>query len=167
MKTLIKWTLIIGVPLMVGAEAAFMIMGDTVEAKVPETKVIDRTPEKIAALKASVIDRLLQCESAGHAEDDAIILYDNNKAGTLKGKNVFSLGQLQFKVPTVQHYEKQRSGKQLTQKEAVLLALDTEKARDLADWIIFETEGGWKNWLNCMEKHGLGGEVEIIKKLAN
>ena len=138
-----------------------------VEAAVPEVQIIDRTPEKIAELKSSVIDRLLACESAGHGEDEAIILYDNNKAGSLKGKNVFSLGQLQFKVSTVQKYVKDRTGHGITQKEAVLLALDTEAARDLAEWIIFETQGGIFNWLNCSNKHGLEAEVTIIKKFDN
>ncbi len=127
---------------------------------------VDTTPAKIDGLKADVIDRLLACESAGHKEDDAIIMYDNNKAGSLKGKNVFSLGQLQFKVPTVQHYVTLRDGKQITQKEAVLIALDTVEARKLATWIIFETENGAKDWYNCNVKLGLEAEIKIIKRLA-
>lgn len=137
-----------------------------VHAENIETKVVDLTPQKIEALKADVVDRLEACESAGHKEDDAIIMYDNNQAGTLKGKNVWSLGQLQFKVPTVQHYVKIRDGKQITQKEAVLLALDRTEARALASYVIFETDKGINNWLNCANKLGLHSEITIIKKLS-
>lgn len=128
-------------------------------------KEIDTLSVKVAALEKEVIDELSACESAGHSEEDGIIIFDDNRAGTLSKVNKASIGQFQFKVTTVQHYEKLRSGKVLTNKEAVIIALDTEKAADLAKWIIFEQTGGIFNWQNCSNKYGLADKVALIKKI--
>jgi len=132
---------------------------------VVEPIVVDSMPKKIEEIKDEVVNTLLKCESAGHSEEDGILIYDDNSSGTLSRVNKPSIGQLQFKVTTVQNYEKIRSGKVLTNKEAVILALDTEQAKELAKWIIFEQKGGIFNWLNCAEKHNLAEEVTVIKKL--
>ena len=57
-------------------------MGQPSKAAValPETVYVDKTPERIAELKKDLVARLTACESAGHKEDDAIIMYDNNQA---------------------------------------------------------------------------------------
>lgn len=145
---------------------ASILSTSTVSANLPEKEVVDNTPEKIAVLKADVITRLAQCESAGHSEDYGLITWDNNAAGTLSARNIPSVGNLQFKVTTVQRYHKERTREELTGKEALLLALDYDRAADLATWIIFETQGGIWNWKNCSDKLGLSAEVTIIKKLS-
>lgn len=150
--------------------AAVFVVGsalssDTVKA-IAVPHAVDMTPQRIAEFKADLVYRLLKCEAAGYKEEDAIVMYDNNSRGTLTGKNVWSFGQLQFKVSTIQKYVKDRTGVSISQKDAVLLALDTPKASELASWIIFETKGGIWNWKNCAESLGLPKEVEIIKKLA-
>lgn len=147
---------------VVSATIAMSISSSTVTATVPD--VIDNTPTKIDALKDEVVASVLSCESAGYKEDDAIVTYDNNQAGSLKGKNVWSFGQLQFKVSTIQHYSSLR-GVTLTQKEAVLLALDTDKASDLAKYVIFD-QNGIDNWHNCAVKLSLQAEVSAIQKLS-
>ena len=166
MKTYIKRAVlwIASVAVVAGIATTFVSYNE-VEAQNPEIKVIDLTPEKIESLKDDVVARLLSCESAGHKEDDAIIMYDNNKAGTLTGKNVWSIGQLQWKVSTIVRYAQMRDNKVLTQKEAVLLALDTNEASKLAKYVIFDTDGGIWNWQNCADKLNLGAEVSAIKKL--
>lgn len=166
MKTLKRAVMWVASVAVVAGIATTLVSSSHVEASNPEVKVIDLTPEKIEALKDEVVARLLACESAGHKEEDAIIMYDNNQAGTLKGKNVWSLGQLQWKVSTVQIYAKMRDGSILTQKEAVLLALDTQEASSLAKYVIFDTDGGIWNWKNCADKLNLGAEVSAIKKLS-
>ena len=66
---------------------------------------------------------------------------------------------------TIIHYYKTLYSKDITKKEAVLIALDNEKAEQLASDIIFETEKGYRNWLNCSNKHGLAERVKFIKGL--
>lgn len=115
-------------------------------------------PSKIAELKRDVIAKLSGCESAGFSEDDGILVFDtNNKA---------SIGVLQFQKTTVIHYYKTLYGKDITAKEAVLIALDKEQAFKLASDIIFTTPKGLTNWVNCTNKLGLKSEVDVINKLS-
>lgn len=130
----------------------------TYTAEAQEIQVVDRTPEKIEKLKDQVVADLAKCESGGHNEDTGIIVFDSNDRA--------SIGQLQFQKATVIHYMKTLYGKDITGKEAVMIALDTEKASALAKDIIFKDSKGWRNWFNCETKLGLGAKVEIIKELS-
>jgi hypothetical protein len=167
------WTkIVMGIGLggaMVGGLIVGLSIGSiTKYTKAEEVHVpvyVDTMPQKIEALKDEVVKDLESCESAGHTEDDAIVILDNNKAGTLKRKDIPSFGVLQFKVSTVQHYKKLIDGEVLTNKQAVLLALEAAEARELAKSIIFETDGGIQNWVNCSNKHGLVDKVRIIKAI--
>lgn len=167
------WTkIVMGIGLggaMVGGLIVGLSIGSiTKYTKAEEVQVpvyVDTMPQKIEALKDEVVKDLESCESAGHTEDDAIVILDNNKAGTLKRKDIPSFGVLQFKVSTVQHYKKLIDGETLTNKQAVLLALEAAEARELAKSIIFETDGGIQNWVNCSKKHGLVDKVRIIKAI--
>lgn len=123
--------------------------------------------EKVDKLKNDVVDEIQKCESMGYKEDDAIIIFDDNSKGTLKGKDKASLGTLQFKKSTVQHYYKTLYGETITAKEAMLIALDDEKAEALAKDIIFKTKNGYSNWLNCSNKLGIKSKVELVKQLEN
>jgi hypothetical protein len=116
--------------------------------------------DKIENAKDDVINRLAQCESGGHKADDGILVFDtNNKA---------SIGELQFQKDTVRHYVKKLYGKDITGREAVIWALDTGKARQLAKDIIFTTENGvGADWVNCDRWHGLSARVELIKEFEN
>lgn len=136
----------------------------TVSANVPD--MIDTSPAKMEALKADLVTRLSQCESAGHSEAYGLVTFDQNKAGTLSARNTPSFGILQFKVTTVQKYAKDRDGKDISGKDAILLALDAQQAEALASYIIFQTDGGWTNWENCMNKLDLVPEIKVIKELA-
>lgn len=123
---------------------------------------IDRSDEilsqKIESLKGEVVETIRKCESAGHKEDDGIIIFDtNNKA---------SIGTMQFQVNTVIHYYKKLYGKVITPKEAVLIALDNQKAGELAKDIIFTTQNmAGKDWVNCNAKYNIDAQVALIKKL--
>lgn len=122
-----------------------------------QTQIVDSLPFKVEALKNDVIDQLIKCESAGHKEDDGIIILDTN--------NRMSIGQLQFQTKTVQHYYKTLYGKTITTKEAVNVALDTDLASKLAKDIIFTTDKGLSNWINCTNKYDLKTQVKVINKL--
>jgi len=118
----------------------------------------DTLSVKIEELQNEVLDDLRNCESQGYNEDDGIIIFDSN--------NKASIGQWQYQKDTVIHYYKTLYGKDITRKESVLIALDDDKARQLTKDIIFTTDNGYRNWLNCSNKLGLKNRVEIIKSLA-
>ena len=114
--------------------------------------------QKIEDLKNDVVLKLAACESAGYTEDQAIIIMDTN--------NRLSFGQLQFQTRTIIHYYKVLYGKDITPKQAVLIALDTPKASELARDIIFKTKNKVTgDWYNCGKKHNLDAQVDIIKNL--
>jgi len=112
---------------------------------------------KVEVLKEDVLNRLMACESAGYSEDDGIVILDSN--------DKHSFGQFQFQKKTIQHYMDKLYGQKVTGKEAVLLALDTARARSLAEDIIWKEEGGIFNWENCAKKTGIVPDISVIKKL--
>jgi len=113
---------------------------------------------KIEALKDAVMSKLSQCESAGHKESDGIIIMDTN--------NKLSIGQYQWQVSSVQHYYKLMTGKEISKKDAIILALDESKARELAKYVAFSTKNKiGKDWYNCNVKHGLDIQVDMIKSM--
>lgn len=140
----------------------FQLGGKFNPVTVYATKEIDTSPlmyaEKIAILKNKVADTLMACESGGLKETDGIIIFDTNKKA--------SIGQFQFQVTTVQYYYKTIYNKVITPKEAVMIALDTEKARDLAIDVMFTTKNkASKDWYNCDKRHGLDSQIDIINQL--
>lgn len=118
----------------------------------------DSFPAKVDNLKNDLVNRLADCERAGYEEEDAPIVLDTNKK--------FSIGVMQFQLDTIIHYSKVLRNENLTKKEATLLALDEQRAKDLAKHIIFQSKNGVeKDWVMCNRKLGLQKEVDIIKKL--
>lgn len=122
-----------------------------------KAETVDSLPSKILKLKASVVADLKGCESAGYKEQDGLIILDTN--------NKMSIGQLQFQIDTVQYYSKTLYKKPITRKEAVMIALNTVEAEKLATEVIFNTDKGLSNWINCANRLGLKEKVNIIKQL--
>lgn len=120
--------------------------------------IIDNLTPKIDNLKAKTLSTLKACESSGYSENDGIIIFDSNAKA--------SIGLYQFQKATVIYYYKALYGKTITGKEAVLIALDDEKAGALAEDIIFKAGNGDKDWVNCFKKHKLAERVEIINELS-
>lgn len=113
---------------------------------------------KIDSLKDDVVAQLMSCESGGHKEEDGIIIFDSN--------NKASIGQAQFQVNTVIHYSKLLYGKTVTRKEAVLIAIDKDRAAQLTKDIMFKTKNmAGKDWVNCNKKLGLDAQILMIKRL--
>lgn len=124
-----------------------------------QVKTVDNLAKKIEDIKNEALADLMQCESAGHSEDDGIIIFDTN--------NEASIGQFQFQRKTVQYYYKSIYNKDISRKEAILIALDTDKAKELAHDIIFKTDKGYTNWLNCSKKNKLPETLALLDKLEN
>jgi hypothetical protein len=126
----------------------------------PQTKeiLVDNLGKKITEIKSEALDALSQCESRGHKEEDGIIIFDSN--------NEPSIGRYQFQRDTVIHYYKVLYNQTINRKEAVLIALDDDKARKLAYDIIFSSDSkGWRNWFNCGNKIDIAATLKLIAKL--
>ena len=113
--------------------------------------------EKIDSLQKSVVESVRQCESGGYKESDGLIKFDSNK--------VASTGTLQFQVHTVIYYYKTLYGQTITGKDAVLIALDDQKAGQLAQDIMFKSKNLANDWLNCSNKMKLTDQISAIKKI--
>lgn len=130
---------------------------DTVYAEKVVDKSQDYYNERIEALKYDVVNKLSQCESGGAKDPDGLIIFDSNKKA--------SIGRLQFQVSTVQYYYKVLYEKTITQKEAIEIATDADKAKSLAKDIMFTSKKQANDWYNCAIKLDLNKEIQIIKKL--
>jgi hypothetical protein len=110
-------------------------------------------PDKIEAMKADVLDRLQKCESGGK---EVSIVFDSNSKP--------SVGNFQWQPHSFIHYYQKQHGVKLTERQAVIKALDDNEARALASYVIFETDKGVaKDWFNCSKWHGLQTLVDFVK----
>lgn len=111
--------------------------------------------EVINELEGEVIARLQRDESGG-GDSGGDVFYTNDptssmqstcaRIGGLRNIECDSWGVMQFKLTTVMHYYSVLYGEDITQKQALQIALNDDDARALARDIIFEVEGGVWNW---------------------
>lgn len=124
-----------------------------------ETQIAERDGDLkdiVKQLEDEVLARLQRDESGDVDTSGGMVFYSNDPRSDLQGtcariggkRNIEcdSWGVMQFKLTTVMHYYKELYGEDLTEKEALLIALDDDKARSLARDIIFKVEGGVWNW---------------------
>ena len=141
-----------------------VVSADTVTYATQEVVKSDNSLKaKIETLKWQIIDTLQSCESGELGDDYGLVTFDPDKSG--KTANIASYGLLQFKKPTVIQYVKQLRGKDISGKEAILLALNEKEATQLAYEIIFQVKGGVENWYTCAKKTNAHANIEIIRKL--
>jgi hypothetical protein len=121
--------------------------------------------EKLETLQYEVVDRLAtECETKGKKEPDSTIIFDSN--------NEPSIGAWQYQRDTVVAYYKKFYGQEITRVEAIAIAIDHDKARELTRKILFEEEGkalegGWGNWTNCARTLNLPMQIELLNKLSS
>lgn len=156
---LIIWLALIGLAIYGGSK-----IGDKIEyVNIEKQVLVDNLSVKINELKGSLVSDIQKCESAGYNEDYGLIVFDGHK--TNKNVEIPSIGTYQFKKSTVIYYYDTLYQKDITGKEAILIALDDQKAGQLASDIIFKTDNGLSNWLNCSNKINGKGRLEIIRQL--
>lgn len=129
----------------------------TVYAEKKVEIVNDSLQAKIADLKQGVLVDLRGCETKGFKESDGVIILDTN--------NKMSIGPYQFQKDTVVYYEKSLYNKVVTPKDSVEIALDQDQAGALASDVIFNTDKGLTNWINCSNSLNLVNRVAFIKDL--
>jgi hypothetical protein len=155
-KKAIIWFLVI-----VGIGAYFIIIAKPRTFEVYneyQAQAADTLNAKLADLKTDMMDQLsLGCETKGVKEPDGAILLDAN------GK--MSIGRYMFQIDTVIYFVKKYEGRTISRREAIELAVNPDRARALAEKILFTEVDGWQHWANCSNKLGLQKEIEIIKKL--
>jgi hypothetical protein len=134
-----------------------------VKVKIAEAEKKPNYEENIKREKQAILDDLsLNCEVKGFAEagkdpDGAIIFDSNNEA---------SIGRFMFQRATVKYYVKVFEKREITNSEAIAIAIDKVRATELAEKILF-LDGGKseRNWYNCDRKMNIGARVEMLKKL--
>ena len=123
---------------------------------------IDNLSKKVAQMKEQILDLIKKGESGTATEDYALISFDpDSKKQEI---NKASIGLYQWKITTIQYYYRTLYGKTLTNKQAVLVALDEKQSRDLARDVVFKAQG-LKNWTNTANKFNLSDKLEVIKSL--
>lgn len=119
--------------------------------------VLDNLKIKVDQLKGEIIADIKKGECGHYTDDDGIIIFDSNKKA--------SIGCYQFQKDTVIYYYKKFYGKDITGREAVLIALDDQKASELTYKIVFGEENGWRNWYNTGKKYNLEARLKVIREL--
>ena len=125
--------------------------------------LVDNLSVKVNELKGKLLSDLKQCESKGFNEDFGLISFDGNKNN--KKVEIASIGSYQFKKATIIYYYDTLYQKDITGKEAILIALDDQKAGELARDIIFKTDKGLSNWFNCAKSINGQYKLQVIKEL--
>lgn len=97
---------------------------------------------KVEALKEKLADDMVACENKGHL----LVWPDDNSGGTLPRKDKVSIGDLAFKISTVQRFYKILHGADLNDRDAMQLALDTPRARQLAIDSWLNIKGSINEW---------------------
>lgn len=141
-----------------------------------ETKTIDTSADmfasKIDSLEKSVVEAVRACESIGLKESDGLVTFDptdeqfnSMTKTTITDNGEMSYGTLQFKKKTVQYYYKTLYKKDITGKEAILIALDDQKSGQLAQDIMFKSSNLANDWKNCANRLSLTDQIKAIKKI--
>ena len=114
---------------------------------------------KVDQLKDGVVNDIAIAEN----KTNVPVIPDDNKAHSLPLKDKVSIGCMQFKISTIQHYYSVLKKGSISDTDAVILGLDCTKAKALAKEVIFDTQGGLWNWSVATKE--MGSKVEIIKQL--
>lgn len=128
----------------------------TTEMTAIQGKTIDQ-------LKDEVIAKLSHDENSD--PDKVPFKWDDNKKGTLPAKDKPSYGCMQYKNSTVQRHYKAIHGESISNLEAVLLALDCDKAKALAREAIFGAPNAIEEW--TMATPPVVMRVKIIREMSN
>lgn len=113
---------------------------------------------KVSSLRGELIEELAKRENAGGVPG----YLDDNSSGSLPKKDKISYGCMAYKISTVQRHYKELYGAGLSNEDAVVLAVNCEKAKALADRAIFElgAVGEWSAATASMKT-----KVGIIREL--
>ena len=101
-----------------------------------------------------LLRQLAICESGG---------YGDTEKPVYGGGGVYA-GRFQFTIRSVIGYVRDRDGRVLSSRDALLLAHDYRQAAALAKYMIFERGHLW-NWPACSHKLGLARHLARLKAM--
>lgn len=131
-----------------------------VMVKVIEREVItDTLSKKIEDVKSGIIADIKLGESLGKPESAGLIIYDTNKE--------MSIGSYQWQIKSVQYYYKKLYKKEISRKEAILIALDDSLAGKLTYDVVFGEKEGWRNWYNTSKKYNIESRLKLLAQLTS
>lgn len=128
-----------------------------VDLSIPNTR--EKIEARLASLKVEILATMRAGETSNKTIEAGQLFYTNDpkrsdrpKCAVIGGKrdlNCDSWGAYQFKIPTVQLYYQKLYNQNISQVDAMLVALDIIKAEALAYDIVIKEKGGIKsNWEN-------------------
>ena len=172
-KTIIK---IIPYGVLVGLVAGYFVFGlpreDIVITEEKTVEVDYSLQKKTEELKQRLLDDLKTAEIKGYEHLDVVMVFDPLKKDLERCRQVggvrlycYSFGDYNFKIATVQYYSEKFNQYTPTDKEALDIALDKTKARELAYQIIFNEVGGIYNWSNSAKKINAIERINFIREL--
>jgi hypothetical protein len=126
---------------------------------VPQVFAGETMEGKVDELKEKLLDEMVACENPTHV----LVNPDDNRAGTLPLKDKVSIGDLQYKISTMQHHHKTLYGTNISDREALMLGLDTPRARALAMDAWLNIKGSINAWTCANES--MKTQVELIRFL--
>lgn len=129
----------------------------------------------IAIMKRDVVEMVRWAEVSREVEAGELF-YTNDphssisseckRIGGKRGIACDSWSIMQFKLPTIQFYYKKLYEIELTEKEALMVALDDERAMALAEDIIFKVEGGIYEWAGAEKNRAyFNKQIPFIRSL--
>lgn len=141
------------------------VLSYQITEKAQQIKDILNTHEvRIDMLEYEVVDSLAkECETKGVKEPENTVKYDPPR----KPKNdeeLLSFGAYQMKIPFVKYYVKKYEKRDISNLEAINIAMTKDRARELAKKVIFDVGAG-NDWVNCERKLNIDAQVAVIKKL--
>ena len=147
------------------------------EIEQPTTEATrEKLEKKIEQMTNEILDEVKKGESHGANITAGQLFYTNDPHSTVKeacsrigGKRKIdcdSWGLYQFKIPTVIHYSKTLHNQDLSETEAMLIALDPVKSRSLARDIIIKVEGGVWEWSSATKNQAyFERTIPLIREL--
>lgn len=156
-KFIVRWITISGV--VGGTIYLAFLIGQWSTPFTVQADITDTMAQKVDKMQDEIVNDIANLENKTNIPG----VYDDNKGKTLPVKDKISYGCLQFKISTVQYYENNLNQRKLSDNEAVSLAIDCTRAKELAKQIIFEVPGGLFNWSVATNK--MASQVELIKTL--
>ncbi len=154
-KIIFWWSLIIA---SIGTITYFAF--PHIKERIVERQIINDTlAEKVTEVQNKIVADIKTGESHSLPESAGLIVFDTN--------HVASIGNFQFQVKTIQHYYKKFYGQNISQKEAILIALDDTKSTQLAHDILFKEKNGWSNWYNTSKKYNIESRLNLLASIQN
>lgn len=165
------WTKVLGVTAILVACFAegyrIYMQDDIVNHAEARQESKDRLEVKVEQLKWNLIEDLIKYESP---KGTPLLIVDAPKGSYKCAEDKYSFGKLMFKPCTVTGVYKLYYNKTINREEAIAIAINEEKSKEMAYDMIFNTKKGDKgkeHWHNSFLKNGgdLTRQLKLIKDL--